>query len=61
MIYYSVKYYDVRVFMDVLSFTPKDYFGSNTYLISSGDKSAVIDPSVNVECASDFFRMALTH
>lgn len=41
--------------MDVLSFTPKDYFGSNTYLISSGDESAVIDPSVNVECASDFF------
>jgi len=41
--------------MEVLTFTPIDYFGSNTYLISSGAEAAVIDPSVSVERTLDFF------
>ena len=35
--------------LKIQSFTPKDYFGSNTYLISSGDDFAIIDPSVSYD------------
>lgn len=31
----------------VYTYVPKGYFGSNTYLIASGDEYAVVDPSVN--------------
>ena len=41
--------------MEVLTFTPTDYFGSNTYLTTSGTESAVIDPSVNVSRFEPFF------
>ncbi len=34
--------------MEIITFTPRDYFGSNMYLVSSGSESAVIDPSVDV-------------
>ena len=33
--------------MRIFSFTPKDYFGSNTYIIESNGIGAVIDPSVS--------------
>ena len=32
--------------ISVYTYTPQQYFGSNMYLISSGDEWAVIDPSV---------------
>ena len=33
--------------MEVLTFCPRDYFGSNTHILFSADECAVIDPSVN--------------
>lgn len=33
--------------MEVLTFCPREYFGSNTYLIFSGNECAVVDPSVS--------------
>ena len=35
--------------MKVLTFLPRGYFGSNTYLIFSDNEAAVIDPSVKYE------------
>ena len=35
--------------MDVLSFAPKNYFGSNMYLLFSDNECAVIDPSVDYD------------
>jgi len=33
--------------VEIFTYTPRDYFGSNTYLISSDDEWAVVDPSVD--------------
>ena len=33
--------------MIVFSFVPKDYFGSNMYIVKSGNEGVVIDPSVS--------------
>ena len=41
--------------MEVLTFTPKDYFGSNMYLVRTESESAVIDPSVSAADFRDFF------
>ena len=32
--------------LNIYTYTPRDYFGSNMYLISSDDEWAVIDPSI---------------
>ena len=34
--------------MEVSTFAPRDYFGSNMYLVASGGECAIIDPSVKV-------------
>lgn len=35
--------------MQVLTFVPRDYFGSNTYVLISDSEAAVIDPSVEYD------------
>ena len=35
--------------LKIRCFAPKDYFGANTYLVSSGGEFAVIDPSVSYD------------
>ena len=40
------------MYMDVFTYAPTDYFGSNMYIISSGKEAAVIDPSVSFSRAA---------
>ena len=39
--------------MRIFSFTPKDYFGSNMYVLESSGIGVIIDPSVNYSCVSE--------
>jgi glyoxylase-like metal-dependent hydrolase (beta-lactamase superfamily II) len=42
--------------MKVYTYTPKKYFGSNTYILISGSHGAVIDPSVSFAEASTLIK-----
>lgn len=55
--------------MEVFSFCPRDYFGSNTHIIFSKKECAVVDPSINysklagfiAERGADLKYVILTH
>ena len=42
--------------MQVASFTPVEYFGSNTYILHSFGRAAVIDPSIKYSELEEFIR-----